>query len=278
MHLLRDWRKLGKCQKVIQHKPGGGGYGGVAVHSEGLLAVTDDDHKCVHLLNNEGLLVRSIGEGQLDDVLSDVAFDLKGNIWVTDHKSSIAIKLSQDGQLEQTIRYASSNSDCLSSPFGITVSPEGLIYICDSGNHRVTVHDEEGKFQFAFGSKGSDLGCFNQLRGVACGSDGLVYVTDQSNERVSVWSKQGTFVRCFKTEHRPYFVAATSDNHLLVTSRYSDAVMVYTLEGHLIHQFGGRGNDEGKFREPQGICVGSNGLVYVGDCNRKRIQVFASVM
>ena len=275
MHLLRDWGKLGKCQKVIQHRPGGGGYGGVAVNGKGLLAVTDDDHECVHLLNNEGLLVKSIGEGQLDDVLSDVAFDLKGNIWVTDHKSSKAIKLSQDGQLEQTIRYTSSDSDCLSSPFGITVSPEGLIYICDSGNHRVTVHDGEGKFLFTFGSEGSGPGCFNKPRGVACGSDGLMYVTDQSNERVCVWSKKGEFVRCFKTELRPYFAAATSDNHLLVTSRYSDAVMVYTLEGHLIHQFGGRGNDEGKFREPQGICIGNNGLVYVGDCNRKRIQVFA---
>ena len=36
-HPVRDWRKLGKCQKVIQHRP----EGGVAVNSEGLLAVTD---------------------------------------------------------------------------------------------------------------------------------------------------------------------------------------------------------------------------------------------
>ena len=41
-HPLRDWRKLGKCQKVIQHSPADGLYAGVAVNSEGLLAVTDD--------------------------------------------------------------------------------------------------------------------------------------------------------------------------------------------------------------------------------------------
>ena len=40
-HPLRDWRKLGKCHKVIQHGPGGGEYVGVAVNSESLLAVTD---------------------------------------------------------------------------------------------------------------------------------------------------------------------------------------------------------------------------------------------
>ena len=40
-HPLGDWRKFGKCQKVIQHSPGGGKYIGVAVSSDGLLAVTD---------------------------------------------------------------------------------------------------------------------------------------------------------------------------------------------------------------------------------------------
>ena len=274
-HPLRDWKKLGKCQKVIQHSSRAGGYVGVAVNSEGLLAVTDSENRCIHLLRKDGSLVRSTGKAVIG---CGLAFDLKGNIWVTNWSNNKVLKLLQDGQLPQTIDHAGSESDHFINPLGVSVSPEGLIYICDSGNHRVTVHDEDGKFLFTFGSEGSGPECFNKPRGVACGSDGLVYVTDQVNERVCVWSKQGTFVRCFKTELRPYFAAATSDNHLLVTSRYSDAVMVYTLEGRLIHQFGGRGNDEGKFREPQGICVGSNGLVYVGDCNRKLIQVFASVM
>ena len=61
----------------------------------------------------------------------------------------------------------------------MSVSPEGLIYICDSGNHRVTVHDEEGMFLFAFGSKGWGPGCFDRPFDVTFGSDGLVYVTDR---------------------------------------------------------------------------------------------------
>ena len=40
-HPPRDWKKLGKCEKVVQHSPGGRGYVEVAVKSEGLLAVTD---------------------------------------------------------------------------------------------------------------------------------------------------------------------------------------------------------------------------------------------
>ena len=45
---LSDWRKLDKCQRVIQHSPESGRYFGVAVNSEGLLAVTDCKNQCIH--------------------------------------------------------------------------------------------------------------------------------------------------------------------------------------------------------------------------------------
>ena len=271
-HPPRDWRKLGKCQKVIQHRPGGGWYRAVAVNSEGLLAVTDG--RCVHLLSKDGALVRSIGKGVLGVLLSDVAFDLKGNIWVTNGDNNEVVKLSIDGKHLQILRYASSRSDGFNHPTGVSVSTEGLIYICDYNNHRVTVHDEEGKFLFSFGSKGSGPGCFNQPRDITFGSDGLVYVIDKGNKRVSVWSKEGTFKRDFKTKYAPTCIAATSDDHLVITSFSTNTLMVYTLEGELIHEFGGRGSDLGRFDGPQGVCVDDDGLVYVADSGSNRVQVF----
>ena len=50
--------------------------------------------------------------------------------------------------------------------------------------------------------------------------------------------------------------------------------MVYTLGGQLVHEFGGRGSDPGKFTGPFGICVDDSGAVYVADCDNKRVQVF----
>ena len=273
---LRDWRKLGTCQKVIQHTPGGGGYYGVAVNSDGLLAVADDWNRCIHLLTIDGALVRSIGKGMLGSDLGGITFDLKGNVWVADKGNNKVLKLSQDGQLLHTIGHAGSKSDHFNCPRGVSVSPEGLIYICDRDNHRVTVHDEEGMFRFAFGSKGSGPGCFDVPRDVAFGSDGLVYVTDRGNGRVCVWSKEGSFQRDFETKYAPTFIAATGDNHLLITSFSSHTVMVYTLGGQLVHEFGGRGSDPGKFNRPSGICVDDSGAVYVAaaDYGNRHVQVF----
>ena len=274
-HPLRDWRKLGECQKVIQHSPGGGLYTAIAVNSKGLLAVTDVN-SCVHLLTNNGTLVRSIGKGVLGGLLFGVSFDLKGNVWVTEWGNKKVVKLSQDGRFLQTIHHASSESDCFNRPKGVSVSAEGLIYISDSGNHRITVHDEDGKFLFTFASKGSGPGCFDGPCDIAFGSDGLVYVVDGSNKRVCVWSKEGNFRQHFLCKYKPDCIAATNDNHLLINSFSSHTVMVYTLEGELIHQFGAQGSDPGRFNRPWGICVhNDSGLVYVADTGNRRIQVFS---
>ena len=274
-HPPRDWKRVGKCQLVIQHRPRGGEYGGVTVSSEGLVAVTDDRNKCVHLLSKEGALVRSIGKGVLSSDLGGIAFDLRGIVWVADRSSNKVLKFSQDGRLLQAIDHAGSKRDISKCPgTSVSVNPEGLIYICDSDNHRVTIHNEEGKFQFAFGSKGSGPGCFNIPCDVTFGSDSLVYVTDSGSRRVCVWSKTGTFQRDFKTKYNPACIAATGDIHLVITSFFSHTVMVHTLGGQLVHEFGGYGSDPGKFNQPFGICIDDSGLVYVVDHGNRRVQVF----
>ena len=273
-HSLRDWRKLEKCQKVIQHRPEGGRYRAVAVNSEGLLAVPDGGNKCVHLLSKDGALIRSIEKGVLGGDLCGVAFDLKGNVWVADMSSKKVLKLSHDGQVLLTIHHAASKSDSFGSPQAVSISPEGKIYICDRDNHRVTIHDEEGKFLFSFGSKGSSPGCFDRPLDVTFSSDGDVYVTDKGNKRVCEWSKEGNYKRHFNTNYVPTCIAATSDDRLVVTSLSSNMVMVYTLGGELVHEFGGRGSVQGKFDGPQGICVDADGLVYVADYCNKYVQVF----
>ena len=146
----------------------------MAVNSEGLLAVTDGEKCCVHLLTNKGALVRSIGEGLFGGGLFGVAFDLKKNIWVTDYGNNRLVKLSQSDQLLQTIYHTHSDMDPMYQPSGVSVSQEGLMYVCDSGKHRITVHDEEGKFLFAFGAKGSGPQQFSDPNDIVFGSDGLV--------------------------------------------------------------------------------------------------------
>ena len=218
--------------------------------------------------------MRSIGKGVRGGILHGISFDLKMNVWVADTSNIKVLKLSQDGLLLQTIDHAGSKSDHFINPLSVSVNPEGLVYICDSGDHRVTVHDKEGMFLFAFGSDGSGPGCFVGPLHVTFDSDGLVYVTDVGNSRVCVWSKEGSFQRDFKTKYTPTCIAATGDNHLLITSYSYNTVMVYMLGGQLFHESGARGSDPGRFDGPNGICVDDSGAVYMADIRNSRVQVF----
>ncbi len=104
-HPLRDWRKLSVCQKIFRHSPNASSYYAVAKNnSDGLLAVADGENQCVHLLTEKGTLVRSIGKGVLGISLFGLAFDVKGNIWVTDCVYNRVVKLSQKGLLLETIQ------------------------------------------------------------------------------------------------------------------------------------------------------------------------------
>ena len=108
----------------------GGWYQAVAVDSKGLLAVTDVTNKCIHLiLKDEATLLRSIGKGVLGSNLFGVAFDLNGNVWVTDYTNCKAVKLSQQGQLIQAMYQTGSDGVRFHNPFGVCVSQEGMIYI-----------------------------------------------------------------------------------------------------------------------------------------------------
>ena len=240
------------------------------MNSEGLLAVADQGNHCVHLLRKEGALVRSIGKGVFGRGLYGVAFDPNENVWVTNWAKENIVQLSQDGRVLQTIQDVGRKGNS-SHPLGLSVSPEGLIYMCDRNNHYVSVHDEEGKFMFTFGLQGSGPGCFDRPHDIAFGSDGLVYVTDTENRRVCVWSKDGTFQRNFQTKYTPTCIAATSDNHLVITSHDSNTVMVYTVGDQLVHEFGGTGR--GRFKDVWGICIGDNGLAYVADGRNRHVVV-----
>ena len=88
-----------------------------------------------------------------------------------------------------------------------------------------------------------------------------------------MWSKEGSFQRDFTTKYVPSYIAATSDNHLLIASFSSNTVMVYTLGGQLFHEFSGSISDPGR-AVLKGICVDGSEAVYVADWGNNYVYVF----
>ena len=75
----------------------------------------------------------------------------------------------------------------MDEPHGITVDSNGLVYVCECGNHRVSVFTSEGQFVTSFGREGSGPGEFSYPEGLAVDNSGVVYVCDTKNNCVQIF-------------------------------------------------------------------------------------------
>ena len=183
-------------------------------------------------------------------------------------------------------------------PMGVAAGDDGRIYVTDSGNNRVCEFDAQGRFVQEFGSFGVakpsvgatatyEPGSLNYPVGIDLDDDGNVYVASFYNDSIEVFDPDGTPLRRFPDptevtgkggsgyEGRGIAVTdvAVSGDRVYATDAYQ--VVVFTLEGEYVTQWGKPGSGEGDLDRPNGIAVSRNGeTVYVSDSNHGRVTAF----
>lgn len=182
---------------------------------------------------------------------------------------------SQPGQFQQ--------------PRGLTVAPDGTLWVADTMNHRLQQLDAEGNVLKTLGSFGDVAtgqapgGTFNQPWGIAAGPDGSIYVADTWNHRIQKFTAQGEFVQMWgylgqegnaEAFYGPRGIAVDREGRIYVTDTGNKRVVVFASDGTPLTQFGTAGVWAGAFDEPVGIAVDADGRVYVADTWNQRIQVF----
>ena len=175
------------------------------------------------------------------------------------------------------------------APRSLAVGPDGLIYVADSGNHRIQVFDQEGKFLLKWGGEGSGPGQFNEPWGIAVSPEGEVFVADTWNHRIQVFRPTGQFLREFGTFANvqqgdvqfepgkfwgPRGLAFDPAGNLYVADTGNKRIQKLTPGGQFLQTWGGGGIIPGSFEEPTGVDVNAQGNIYVADTWNRRIQKF----
>lgn len=134
----------------------------------------------------------------------------------------------------------------LQGPGGITIAPDGVVYVADTWSHRVVGLGTDGTVVREIGAPGQQ--------------------TDLGDDPATLEQSPGLFFG-------PRDVMVLNDE-IYVVDTGNERVQVFGLDGSFRRAFGGYGAEPEHLKEPVGIAAGPDGRVYVADSGNARISIF----
>ena len=167
-------------------------------------------------------------------------------------------------------------------PSDIDIGPRGRIYLVDGVNNRIVVTDAAGRLQFTFGRAGSGAGELRHPMGIDISGQGRVFIADTGNRRVAVFDLQGGFLYAFPVRtasgEKPAapvdVLALGRKGYVYVSDRANHKIKVHSPKGAFVFEWGGFGEERGRFRYPGIMAANQYNQVFVVDVLNTRVQVF----
>jgi DNA-binding beta-propeller fold protein YncE len=177
-----------------------------------------------------------------------VAVDARDRLFVLTRGQARVIIYNQDGS------FAGSWGEGLFTErtHGLTIAPDGSLYVVDEGKHVVRKFTPEGELLGTIGTEGvaSDTGYDGRtLDSIARGGPPF---------------------------NKPTNLAVAPSGDLYVSDGYGNArVHRFSADGELIQSWGEPGNGPGQFHLSHGVAVAPDGRVFVADRENDRLQIFS---
>jgi hypothetical protein len=136
-----------------------------------------------------------------------------------------------------------------------------------------------GDLELVWGEHGSSQGRFQKPRAMAIDAEDHLYIVDMT-ARIQVFTAEGEYLRGWETpvheNGRPVGLGIDRDGNLLVADTHYFRVLIYTPQGELLRQIGGKnGTGTGEFGFVTDVVQDSRGYYYVSEYGEyDRIQKF----
>lgn len=249
----------------------------ICVTSAEQVIIADEHLHKIMVFTSEGDFIEEwgspgSGEGFLDTP-SGLALNEKNELFVSDTYNHRLQVFSTSGDFLRSF----GQNEKLEMPWRLSIGPDGNIYVADWGNDRICVYTQEGTFLKSFGESGSGDGAFNKPCAVVSSKTGKIFVCDWGNERVQVFDQEGNFLELTLGESD---LSPWAENFLTVNVEEGEARLKSNLDKMNIpfadptdrHEVSS--HIEKYFWSPMSVSIGPDGLLYVTESNRHRIQVF----
>jgi DNA-binding beta-propeller fold protein YncE len=170
-------------------------------------------------------------------------------------------------------------------PTGVTVGPNGHVYVADTHYFRVMEYDVQGSLVNSFGAQGQGPGQFIYVTDIAFAPNGNIYVAEYGgHDRIQVFSPKGDYLfefGSFGTEkgqyRRPQSLAFSHDgSELYIADACNHRIVVTDRSGQVLRMFGAAGRQAGELAYPYSIVVLPDQTLLVCEFGNNRIQRFSA--
>lgn len=241
-------------------------------------------------MNREGHYLSSMGdefEGGAHGFYLHREEGKESSFYVTDTSKELVVKLSLDGEHLLEIGTPELpniyDADRRFIPTDVAVAPNGDIYIADGyGQSWIHQYSAQGDYIRSWGGKGAEPGQLNCPHGISIdrrGSDPVIYVADRGNHRIQIFTLEGQFIRLIDENMDMPCSFYYNGNELYFPDLHSritifdqlDQLITHLGEDQQAYKQAGWPNLEksfyrpNKFSSPHGVCVDSEGSVYVAE-------------
>ncbi len=167
----------------------------------------------------------------------------------------------------------------------VDVDSRDNVYVFNRGNHPMIVFDREGNVLRSWGE-----GVFTNPHGVTIAPDDTVWCVDNIDHSIRQFTPEGQLLITLGEPNKPApemsgkpFCGPTRvaidprNGEILVADGYSNArVHRFSPDGkRLLASWGESGTEPGQLNPVHDIAIDREGLIYIGDRENRRIQVFA---
>lgn len=269
---------------------------GLTIDNEDNIYVLTRSERPVIVLNHDGAVVRTFGEGIFGRA-HGMCRNNNGEIYGVDDAEHVIYRFSTEGKLLDTLGTKGKPSDTgylaqakkrtvlrSSGPFNrptrMVFDCEGNFYVTDGyGNARVHKFDKHGRLVLSWGEPGTGPGQFNTPHGIGISTSGTtLYVADRQNNRLQLFDPEGKLLDIWTGFHRPSDIFVREGILYIAENRRSSAfdnmpsrVSIMTESGTMLARLGA---DHVPYEEGSGyhsvhsIAVDIKGNIYIGDVGK----------
>jgi len=233
----------------------------------------------------EGNFISSWGEGAFSAVPHGIYIAPNDNVWLVDRDYHITTEFTPGGTPLRTLGDKLAPSPAyLGKPFnlpsGLAIAPSGEIFVSDGyGGHRVHKFSADGELLLSWGRQGTGPGEFALLHNIWVDKNSRVFICDRENGRIQLFDDQGAYLEEWTDLLSPGDLWIQDDVVYVIEQGGRCGVSIWTLDGDLITRWrGSEGPGKGTLSAGHGICVDSQGSIYVTEIgSAQRVQKFQRV-